>query len=303
MRVRIGGMIGLVLAAMAATASVPIVAQQPEAAHRPPPRALKLRQLTPNVYWSSEGGNVGVVIGRDGVIVFDATGSPARAAELQTRIAEVTPKPIKAVILSHSDGDHVDGIGGFPAGVPVFATPATQREMRDLANAGQRGISADHLPNRIVAARQTLTLAGEPVQLLHWAPAHTAGDLIAWFPRLRVAFAADIFCMDQPRPYIKPELNGSSAGWVTTARAILALNPKWIVVGHGEPQTPANLRNFVAQSAAERIEIARLAREGKSLPDIEAEVHEPQPSTVPTPPNAHLAHFAKVVYGEVTAPR
>jgi glyoxylase-like metal-dependent hydrolase (beta-lactamase superfamily II) len=290
----------LLAAAVAATLSAASGPAPAQPVIQPGPQRLVLRQLAPNVYWSKEGGQAAVVVGPTGVIVFDVTVNPARARELQARIAEVTDKPIVAVILSHVDEDHVGGLSGFPADVPVYAHPRTRALIKADAEAGKGPIPADRVPGHAVGQTTTLTLGGEPVRIIANGPAHTDGDLVVYLPRERVVLAGDIFCMDQPRPYIKPELAGSAAGWVKTAALIVKLNPQWVVVGHGEPQKPGNLKAFIADAATERAAIVKAARAGKSMDEAEALAGEPQPSKVPLKPGQHLAQYGRAVYLEAT---
>src|SRR5215469_13691788 len=79
---------------------------------------FQTHQLKPNVYWiEGGGGNSGVIVGEKGVIVIDAKTTQAGGKELLDDIAKITPKPVPTVILTHSDGDHVNGLAAFPAGV------------------------------------------------------------------------------------------------------------------------------------------------------------------------------------------
>src|SRR5437016_1867608 len=55
-------------------------------------------QLKPDVYWiEGGGGNSGVSVGRNGVIVVDAKTSAAGGKELLDSIAKITPKPVTTV--------------------------------------------------------------------------------------------------------------------------------------------------------------------------------------------------------------
>src|SRR3954470_13494649 len=86
------------------------------------PQPLVDHQLKPNVYWiEGAGGNSGVIIGNSGVIVIDAITSAAGGTELLAHIAKITPKPVTTVILTHSDGDHVNGLQSFPQGLNIIA--------------------------------------------------------------------------------------------------------------------------------------------------------------------------------------
>ena len=79
---------------------------------------LVVRQLKPDVYWTEggNGGNTGIIIGKTGVIVVDAKGSADSAKAVLAEIAKLTPKPVTHVILTHSDGDHVNGLAGISDG-------------------------------------------------------------------------------------------------------------------------------------------------------------------------------------------
>src|SRR5580658_11120638 len=103
--------IGLGFACLAVPASLVLAQGQPAA-------PFVVHQLKPNVYWvEGGGGNSGVIVGSTGVIVVDAKTSAAGGKELLDEIAKITPKPVTTVILTHSDGDHVNGLASFPAGI------------------------------------------------------------------------------------------------------------------------------------------------------------------------------------------
>src|ERR1035441_3751172 len=85
---------------LAAIAAVGVMtAQAPPAQNRMP------HQLKPNVYWlEGGGGNTGVIVGNNGVIVIDAKTTPAQGKMVIDEVAKITPKPITHVILTHKSG-------------------------------------------------------------------------------------------------------------------------------------------------------------------------------------------------------
>ena len=98
-------------------------------AQGPAPAPLMVHQLKPNVYWvEGGGGNSGVIVGDKGVIVVDAKTSAAGGKELIDDIAKITPKPVTTVILTHSDGDHVNGLASFPKGITIIAHENNKKE-------------------------------------------------------------------------------------------------------------------------------------------------------------------------------
>jgi cyclase len=54
--------------------------------------------------------NTVIVIGSDGVLVFDGGGFPSQGEQVATKIKALTSKPVKYVVISHWHGDHNRGI-------------------------------------------------------------------------------------------------------------------------------------------------------------------------------------------------
>ena len=109
-------------------------------AQGPATAPLMVHQLKPTVYWvEGGGGNSGVLIGDKGVIVIDAKTTAAGGKELLDDIAKITPKPVTTVILTHSDGDHVNGLASFPAGITIIAQENNKKEQETALASGGRG--------------------------------------------------------------------------------------------------------------------------------------------------------------------
>ncbi len=293
-----------VLLAFGALISVSAAYAQAPAAPRgfSPAGPLTVTPLSPTVYWGKgAGGNFGFIVGDKGVIVIDATISAASAKELLADIAKVTPKPVTTVILTHRDIDHVGGLAGFPSGIEVIAQENTQKAMAAGVAAGHSPVPADRLPNHTVATREDTQLDGVKVELLHWAPAHTDGDLVIYLPEQRIVFTGDIFCLDQPRALIHLEEQGSSSGWITTADGVLGLDADRFVVGHGDVQTKAGIQDRVNLVTGEKKQIESLVAQGKTLAEVETIVGDPPKTDAPAAPGPHFTPFAEVVYQELTA--
>ncbi len=271
-----------------------------------PPRSgpLTVHQLTPEIYWVEGGvGNCGFVIGEDGVIVIDATISPQSGKELLEHIARITEKPVKAVILTHGDIDHIGGLAAFTKEITIIAQQNNARKMREGVAAGSPMISADHLPNReLTTLREVIEFEGIKIELLHWAPAHTNGDLVVYLPDLKTVFTGDIFTMDQPVALIHRERHhGTSAGWIKTAKGIVALDAERFVVGHGGVQSRNTLEARIEKAETEHQKIHQLFQNGLSLEQIQVEVGDPPPGyQKPGPGGPRFTPFSEVVFQELT---
>jgi len=251
------------------------------------------------VYWvEGGGGNSGVIVGANEVIVVDAKTTPAGGKELLEAIAKITPKPVTTVILTHSDGDHVNGLAAFPGGVKVIAHENNSKEQQAaLAKGGRGAPPADHQPNQVITEKkESLTLGGVPVELYHWGPAHTNGDLVVLLPNEKIVFTGDIIAANRPEPLIHLEKNGSSEGWIQTAKGVAALGADVFIPGHGAPQTKSEIDSRISKAEGKRTKILELISQGKSLDEIKAAVGDP--ATTPSGSGPNFPTFTEVVYQE-----
>lgn len=248
-------------------------------------------------YVEGGGGNSGVIVGKQGVIVIDAKTTPAGGKELLDDIAKITSEPVTTVILTHSDGDHVNGLAAFPAGLTIVAHENNKKEQETALAAGGRGAPpADRLPNKLIAKNDDrLKIDGNTIELRHWAPAHTTGDLVVFLPKQKIVFTGDIIT-SRPEPLIHLEKNGSSAGWIETVKGIVALDADVFVPGHGDPMTKGDVQKKLSDAEAKLAKIKDLVAQGKSLEEIKTAVGDP----VPVPGRPGFATFAEVVYREQT---
>jgi cyclase len=265
-----------------------------------PAPPLVVHSLGGNVSWvEGGGGNSGVIVGSQGVIIIDAKISAASGRELLDDIAKATLKRVDTVILTHSDRDHVNGLAAFPAGITIIAQENDKKELeRAIAAGGKDAPPADHLPTRVITKnRDHLKVDGVPLELLHWGPAHTSGDLVVYLPKQKIVFTGDILT-SRPDPLIHLEKNGSSEGWIETAKGIVALDADTFIPGHGDPETKAEIQKYLAHAEAKREKIKDLVAQGKSLDEIKEAVGDAAPAQGGSGPV--FASFTEVVYRELT---
>ena len=288
-------MFGVVLVLLALGAAPPALPAQAQPQFAP----IVTHALNGGVYWieGGVGSNAGVVIGKDGVIVIDAKQTPESGKAVLAEVAKLTPKPVTHVIITHSNLDHVDGLPAFPKGLTIIAQENCKQQMEHPRNNPQNIDLSGYIPTKTVAKKESMTLDGVRFELLHWAPAHTSGDLIIYLPDQKIAFTGDITVTRLPYPLIHLEDEGSSAGWVESMKGIVALNADTFVPGHGGTQNKAELQQRVANTAARRDKIKQLVAQGKSLDDIKKELGEP--TTRPAGGNA-FPTFTEVVYKELS---
>jgi len=245
-------------------------AQQPP--QGPPP--ITMKQLTPDV-WAAlggAGGNVTIIVGKTSVITVDAKQTEPGAKDLLAEIAKITPKPVGTAIITHSDGDHVNGLVAFPAGVKIIAHENNKKEQEAALAAGGRGAPpADKLPNQVVTKnKETMTIDGVKLELYHFAPAHTSGDLIVYLPDQKIVSMGDLVVTNRAddNPNIHFEKNGSTEGWLANVKGMIGLNADTYVTGHGDLLKKADLQRKLDATTARRNKIVAMVKEGKTLDEI-----------------------------------
>src|SRR5438874_13073966 len=91
--------------------------------------------------FTAEGDpNSGVIVGDDGVIVFDAQATPVMAQLVIDRVRQITDKPIKYVVLSHYHAVRVLGASAYKAQAII----ASQETRRLVAERGQQDWDSEY---------------------------------------------------------------------------------------------------------------------------------------------------------------
>lgn len=264
---------------------------------------LTIKQVRDNVYFADAGGggNAGFIVGKDGVIVVDTTTNQGK--QLLDGIAKVTDKPVTTVILSHSDIDHVGGLKSFPQGITIIAHEDCKKDILATANTPNPS-PQDHLPNKTLTKSQNFTINGVKLEVLHFAPGHTSGDLQVYLPEQKVVFTGDVIATSccgavrstQVYTMIKKQKGGSSEGWVKTVKGVLALDADMYLPGHGVPQTRADVQQRLDRIEARRAEVKKLVAQGKSLDQVKEALGEK--GQAPGYDINQFPDFTTVVYGE-----
>jgi glyoxylase-like metal-dependent hydrolase (beta-lactamase superfamily II) len=178
----------------------------------------------------------------DYVLVVEAPGSSEGADKLIARIKETIPgKPIRYVAITHHHGDHIGGLRSFIAeGATVITTPGNREYIEAVARAPQFDRLREQ-PRKpqfqlINGGKHVLSDAANEVQLIDIGPnPHAREIVVAYLPRERVLFQADVFVM----PYTKRPLHPAFEQTASFAKRIreLGLKVDHIVGVHGRSGT------------------------------------------------------------------
>jgi len=264
-------------------------------------RDLEVLQLRPNFFMiAGAGGNIGVQIGEDGVVVVDA-GTAARADAVVAAIKKLTPRPIRYVIDTSADPDHVGGNERLSkAGQTLFTAPGSIGVTGDFLGGVASILSAQQVLERMsapagrtspfpVAAAPTETfdfprkymyLNGEGIEVLHQPEAHTDGDVVVFFRRSDVVVAGDI--LDTTRfPVIDVAKGGTIDGEIAALNRLVDMAipsvpivsreaGTSIIPGHGRICDQLDVVDYRDMVTIIRDRVRDLIKAGRTLEQVKA---------------------------------
>ncbi|MGW5059603.1 MBL fold metallo-hydrolase [Streptomyces sp. NPDC004096] len=223
------------------------------------------------------GGNIGVLPSKDGAFMVDAgiaaaSGSRAPRQRLENALQKLGASRIRYLVNTHYHWDHTDGnIWVHEHGATIVATPNTLRNLSKSIRVVEWAhtftpVPAAARPTVLVASEKTFTVHGEQVRLRNYSPAHTDGDLSAYFTRANVLFTGDTFWNDL-YPFIDHEAGGGIDGMIRAANQNIAMvdDSTIVVPGHGPVGRRADLVEYRNILVAIRHRVADLKARGLTV--------------------------------------
>ena len=263
--------------------------------------AVEAVAVRPTFFMSvGAGGNIGVQVGDDGVVVVDA-GSSASAPAVVAAIKRITPKPIRFVINTGPDADHVGGnetlskagetiltsmrLGGqqqqFMAPVAsILATEGVLRRMSAPSGSTPAYPAAAWPTESFHHPRKYMYLNGEAIEILHQPAAHTDSDAFVFFRRSDVVVAGDVLDTRQ-FPVIDVDRGGSIDGEIAALNRLseiaVASVPivireagTIVVAGHGRLYDQYDVIEYRDMVTIIRDRVRDLVAAGRSLEQVKA---------------------------------
>jgi len=214
---------------------------------------MQLKQITQDIYYvegipgiatDNEGfiSNAGFVITGEGVVVFDALGTPSLAVNLVKLIKSVTDQAVTRVIVSHYHADHVYGLQVFKeAGAKIYAPEGALDYLNsDIAveRLEERQFSLSPwvndetqliFPDEIIKTSATFKIGTKTLTVNYQGKAHSDGDLAMLVEPDLVLFSGDIIFRSRI-PFIG---SGDTKHWLETLEKLETTGLRALVPGHG----------------------------------------------------------------------
>jgi glyoxylase-like metal-dependent hydrolase (beta-lactamase superfamily II) len=279
----------------------PTAALAAQASTAPSSDGLETLEVRPNFFMiAGAGANIGVQVGEDGVVVVDA-GEAAHAPAVVAAIKRISPQPIRYVINTGPDADHVGGnevlskAGDqfYPGTRSAASRPDALRSVAAILAA--EGVlrhmtaAAASAPARPLAglptesfhyAKKFLYLNGEAIEVLHQPAAHSDSDVFVFFRRSDVVVAGDV--LDTRRfPVIDLARGGSINGLIAALNRlseiavasvpIVSREAGTVVIpGHGRLYDQFDVIEYRDMITIIRDRVRDLVNAGRSLEQVKA---------------------------------
>lgn len=230
---------------------------------------LDVQSVAPGI-WAIEGpatqrdpdnlGNnatFGLIETAEGAVLVDPGGTRAGALMLHEVVRDLTEQRVTHVVNTGGQDHRWLGNGYWQeqGAIVIAATAAVEDQqarasvqlsmLSQLVGAGLDGTE----PAFATVTFQTdyvLELGGRVIEIRHVGAAHTSGDSFVWLPQERVVFAGDIVYVGRTPGVLE---FSDSAAWLDSFAAIEALDPEYVVPGHGPlttlAQAQADTRDYL----------------------------------------------------------
>ena len=236
---------------------------------------IKTIKVTETIFMlEGSGGNIGVLVGKDGIVLIDDQFAPL-SEKIKTALKALNDKPVRFIINTHFHGDHTGGNEKFGGDGTIIVAQENSRlrmttdQFMAAFNKQQKAAPYDALAKVTFTESVTLHLNGETVQVFHVKNAHTDGDAVIYFKESNVIHAGDVF-VRYGLPFIDQAHGGNIDGMIKGADQILALvnDDSKIIPGHGLLSGKKDLLDFKKLLLTVRDRIAEGIKQGKTLEQI-----------------------------------
>src|SRR5205809_6170584 len=246
---------------------------------------------------SFSGGNTGVFITNNGVVVVD-TKLAGWGQVILDKIKTVTNKPVTTIINTHTHGDHTGSNEAFGGTIEFIAQENTKANMEKMD--AFKGDKARFLPKKTFKDKMSVGSGQDRIDLYYFGRGHTNGDAWVVYTALRVMQTGDMFAW-KDAPTLDRNNGGSGLEDAATVGKVLATvkDVDTLIVGHSPLRKPAELQEY-QRFMTDFVNAVRAANKaGKSVDEATASIN--LSAKYPGYKNERYKAAIQVIYDELKA--
>lgn len=232
-------------------------------------QGITTHKVTDTIYMlEGRGGNIGVSVGEDGVLVID-TQFENMADPIRDAIGNLSKDDIEFIINTHFHGDHTGGNVALGQDTPIVAHENARKRLLGTGDVGDDAFR-NGLPWVTFDDDLSLHFNGEEIKLVHYPTGHTDTDCVVFFTASNVVHMGDHF-FNGRFPFIDIGGGGDVASYMSNVQAIIDQLPSdvKIIPGHGPMATLADLKNFLSMVKESVDYIRKGMADGKDVKQLQ----------------------------------
>jgi cyclase len=241
---------------------------------------VSLEKISENIYQinGGRGANGGLIIGGDALVVVDAKMDEESVRQTIEAIKKVSDKPIKYLVNTHSDGDHIMGNRYFPGEI-IFVAHTNCRDDFFKENFGRESDWGEpefypFTPSLTFKETMNICLGKDKVELHYFGVGHTTGDIVVYCPEKKVAFIGDQYFSNRPQ-LIHSHKNGNSFEHVKTLTKMLqTLDAETFLSGHSDPVGRGEIEKHIQTMIERQLKVKELVSQNKTMEEVLGEFEE-----------------------------
>jgi glyoxylase-like metal-dependent hydrolase (beta-lactamase superfamily II) len=240
---------------------------------------IKATKVSGSVYMlEGGGGNIGVSVGPDGILIVDDQFAPL-AEKIKATLKTLGEGRLKFVLNTHYHGDHTDGNKVFGPEAPIIAHANVRRrlsveQISKFFNRTTPALPKEALP--VITFEQAISVFfnGEEIKVIHFPHGHTDGDSIIFFTGSNVVHMGDDF-FNGKFPVVDLEAGGDVENMTKVVGDIIERLSKVpgvkFIPGHGPLATIDDLKTYQQMLLRTTDIVRKRMAAGKTLDQIKTE--------------------------------
>jgi glyoxylase-like metal-dependent hydrolase (beta-lactamase superfamily II) len=236
---------------------------------------IKATRVAGNVYMlEGSGGNIGVSVGKDGILIVDDQFAPL-AEKIRAALKSLNDGKLAFVLNTHWHGDHTGSNEAFGREATIIAQENVRKRLStDQVVFGEKTPASPPQALPVITFDHSVSVHfnGEEIKAIHFPHGHTDGDSIIFFTGSNVVHMGDDFFVGR-FPFVDLASGGSVQGLIQNVETVLGQIPDdvKIIPGHGALSTKADLKTFLGMLKETTGIVQQRIAAGKDLKAIQAE--------------------------------